>query len=257
MNINEDYISSSEDEFIQGNSYVRPIFIKLSKNLQTKSTKRSNKIEKNTSIPNSNKMHESNIKLVFSDTKSKIKDILKTKDNINNHSKNTNGNSKFFREYGDGISGYKYIIPENDYIRLKEKEDKKIAEEYDSDEGEKVDILKYDSLPNITATRLRSVDIIHDYWAKSNNNFILPLLRGSSIENTEIEEINKDSVVEFYEASYTHSIFDFRTIIKEERVRWHPDKLASRISDRDKNTDNLLPKITKLFQIINDIWESL
>lgn len=57
-------------------------------------------------------------------------------------------------------------------------------------------------------------------------------------------QMNRDNVYFFYQKSCNLLKQDMKKIIKGERIRWHPDRMH-------------LPEATRIFQIINDIWESL
>lgn len=76
---------------------------------------------------------------------------------------------------------------------------------------------------------------IEKYWSLSDPK-LLPTDPG--------KQINKHNVHAFYQESSRLLKQDMNKIIKKERIRWHPDRMH-------------LPEATHIFQIINDLWESL
>ncbi|GAV53653.1 hypothetical protein ZYGR_0AK01550 [Zygosaccharomyces rouxii] len=76
---------------------------------------------------------------------------------------------------------------------------------------------------------------LQNYWNLVDRT-LLPVDPGN--------QINRDNVHSFYQKSCDLLKQDMKKIIKGERIRWHPDRMH-------------LPEATQIFQIINDLWESL
>lgn len=69
----------------------------------------------------------------------------------------------------------------------------------------------------------------------------------------ENDELNKINVENFFKKSDQ----DYFNVLKIERIRWHPDKMIRtlKLDINDKLYKELAEKITKTFQIINQLWE--
>lgn len=139
-------------------------------------------------------------------------------------------------EYGDPISGYKFILTEQEYSKLKKKEEP----------VEIFDPHAYDCVK--PSNRVSTKSNIMIYWDQERT-LRLPLVRAVTIDEIDIEDITADSVKEFYLRSSSEQGLDYGTILKGERVKWHPDRLVGQKPD-------VIPKVTRLFQIINELWES-
>lgn len=139
-------------------------------------------------------------------------------------------------EYGDPISGYKFIITEQEYKKLKTSEQ---SVEY-------IDFHAYDSVNSSDRTTTRAN--IVSYWEETGT-LRLPLVQSMTVDEANTEDINSESVKEFYLRSCSQKAIDYGTILKGERIKWHPDKLVGQ-------TPEVIRKVTRLFQIINELWES-
>jgi hypothetical protein len=73
------------------------------------------------------------------------------------------------------------------------------------------------------------------------------------VESGHEKDVSKDSVESFFRKNPAD---DLLTILKVERVRWHPDKMQQRL--RAANLDSSsLPLVTAVFQILDDMWTNL
>lgn len=139
-------------------------------------------------------------------------------------------------EYGDPVSGYKFILTEQEYSKLKKNEQP----------IESFDPHAYDCVK--PSAKVSSKSNIMIYWDQERT-LRLPLVCAVAIDEIDIEDITTDSVKEFYLRSSSEQGLDYGTILKGERIKWHPDRLVGQKAD-------VLRKVTRLFQIINELWES-
>lgn len=116
-------------------------------------------------------------------------------------------------EFGDPVDGYRFITTAENFSIWEEKSSQ-----------------RENRLP--AAIELEHV---REYWSEPRGNQ-LPVDPGN--------EISKEALQKFYDRSCKELNIDMKTLIKAERVRWHPDKSSLR-------------EATQVFQIINDLWESL
>lgn len=118
-------------------------------------------------------------------------------------------------EFGDPVNGYKFITTSEQFHMWR----KKTVQE------------RPESPPPM------SIEIQHlrQYWSEPRGEH-LPVEPG--------DELTKDTVRNFYQRSCRVLAADMKTLLKAERIRWHPDKSSRQDA-------------TQVFQIINDLWESL
>lgn len=140
-------------------------------------------------------------------------------------------------EYGNDVGGYKFVITEQEYLKLSEREE------------EPVEIIDAHSFDCINPKQRTSMSAnVKTYWEQSGT-LRLPLVRPVTVDEVEIDEITASSVREFYLRSCSQQGIDYSALLKGERVKWHPDRLVGQ-------TPEALRKVTRLFQIINELWES-
>jgi hypothetical protein len=73
------------------------------------------------------------------------------------------------------------------------------------------------------------------------------------VESGNVQDVDKTSVESFFRQNPAE---DLQTILKVERVRWHPDKMQQRL--RVVNLDaSILPQVTAVFQILDNMWTDL
>ncbi|EDO15314.1 hypothetical protein Kpol_448p1 [Vanderwaltozyma polyspora DSM 70294] len=155
-----------------------------------------------------------------------------------------------YREYGESIQGYKLIITEEELQKL-ENQDTETSVLSDDDDG--IDVYKYENSSFDNRETFRT--IIENYWNSTKDDLKLPLLKSVKFNDIDIIELDVDSVRRFYEMSCVQLNRDYEAIIKEERIRWHPDKQVKLLSLDDGHYEENFRKVTKLFQLINSIWE--
>lgn len=73
------------------------------------------------------------------------------------------------------------------------------------------------------------------------------------VPHQDYDELNKGNVQNFLQSSNE----EYFNVLKIERIRWHPDKMIRtlKLDVNDKMYKELSDKITKTFQIINQLWE--
>ncbi|CCF55770.1 hypothetical protein KAFR_0A03350 [Kazachstania africana CBS 2517] len=250
MNETKDY--ANEDTQAEGLIYSRPIYLsrvkkeRISKKQEKKANpkgmrKRTFKVRKAAHFDRH--LHFVNIETSYQSCSRSAE----SKSNSNKHQ-----DSKKYYEYGETISGYKFIGEEK--VRSQPVADP--AHFFEDNEVER-ETRETTLLFDVTKST-KDLDFIKKYWksyhngsiSSSSSSVLLPLYRyNSSLAETNIEQITTESVRTFYELSCNAVRKDWETLLKKERIRWHPDKF-SRISP-----ETSLKKVTKLFQIINQLWE--
>ncbi|KAI9826341.1 MAG: hypothetical protein M1832_000258 [Thelocarpon impressellum] len=70
----------------------------------------------------------------------------------------------------------------------------------------------------------------------------------------ENEYLSSDEVERFFKTA-TATPIDLRSVLKSERVRWHPDKLQQRLGGREGGVDESTMKaVTAVFQMVDRMW---
>lgn len=150
-----------------------------------------------------------------------------------------------YQEFGDCINGYKFVKPKRIPVTIDKNalrhsiftEDKypvsfepieiieprdKYAIDYNNVEIEGQTYEEYVKKWGTTPTTIA--------WPNSFNSFA---------------KLSSDSIRDFFK--------DEKKVWKLERIRWHPDNLSKKLSL--SNDLELISKITKVFQLINEVWE--
>lgn len=175
-------------------------------------------------------------------------------ESMKNKKRNNLKNVKFY-EIGDSISGYKFITDEPPLNKQNRKRKKNTFD---------IDPFQFDRFNGVKKPNCKpnsSIEtMITEYWGGGNKNkkrgedTYMPIIRNdfkTLIKLTElidIEDITSARVLQFYEYSERIMNFTMQRMLKEDRIKWHPDKLLL------NNGDKIV--ITRLFQIINDLWQS-
>lgn len=149
-----------------------------------------------------------------------------------------------YYEYGDSVSGYKFIGTKKDLLNF---------ENTTSQSPDEIDPRSFDRLDTPKEPRFTTSDYVVRYWDQEKTMLYLPVVSTTNPEDVHIDEITTERVQEFYLRSCTQLGFEMATVLKNERLKWHPDRLVGRLPPGDAQT---LAKVTRLFQIINDLWES-
>ena len=73
------------------------------------------------------------------------------------------------------------------------------------------------------------------------------------VESGNERDVSKESVEAFFRRNPAD---DLLTILKTERVRWHPDKMQQRLRAAGLDSTSL-PQVTAVFQILDNMWTDL
>ncbi|EHN01393.1 YKR041W-like protein [Saccharomyces cerevisiae x Saccharomyces kudriavzevii VIN7] len=145
-------------------------------------------------------------------------------------------------EYGESIAGYRCVTTESEMNRLKQKD------ESESSSDSEVDIFAFDQVDDADCkleTEERHAEAIRRYWCRTKGEpAVLPLPDTPTLAVASPDIIDEHSVKRFYTMSATLVHAERQDLIRRDRIRWHPDKHRSHKA-----------KVTKLFQVINSLWE--
>ncbi|SMN19308.1 similar to Saccharomyces cerevisiae YKR041W Protein of unknown function [Maudiozyma saulgeensis] len=173
---------------------------------------------------------------------------------------------KQYYEVGDPVSGYKFISSEPPPNKKQKKKENIVEPEIDRFQFDRNtnNGMKTRSASNLNHNVNESL-LIHKYWSKTTgNNISLPIMSNKNgtlnlltMEDCEedIESIAKEKVLQFYLKSQKIMNYNMIQLLKQERTRWHPDKLIKTNTSTSNYSNNVL-LATRLFQIINELWES-
>lgn len=222
-----DYLKDSESS--EDNYYTKPVYVK---HIQ-------NKIKRSGHKPIKNNPERRHIykRYDLKNTKKRISDpvyrnnspILVT--DLNSPSKQE------YRFYGD-VKGYKFVATTEEYDRI-------FRHSSNSCQPNAFNSSIFDQ--EIRQTRaLNHVSSILHYW-NTTDAIMVPINGTPLIENINTKKINLEAILQFYEKSSNIINKDLFMILKEQRVRWHPDKMNRLITNQNE-------KITKIFQIIDELW---
>lgn len=252
MNKSGDYTDDLNDPS-DSHLFQRPLFIRNRNGDELKSKSKAKRIRKPDKQPKSAKSKNKNI---LSPLISFIEDVDEEtgeRDTSNTRNQKVNegsDNCEQYYEYGDPIGGYKFITTEEKYEKLKES-----AEQNESIE-DSIDEFAFDRYPKKRrGENLDTLSFISKYWKDVRyESLIFPILPISTTPEVSIDDITESSVKQFYLRSCDIMDMELSSVLKRERILWHPDRLIGKISNYD---DSTVKKVTKIFQIINDLWESL
>jgi hypothetical protein len=68
-----------------------------------------------------------------------------------------------------------------------------------------------------------------------------------------LEDVSKETVRNFFQR---HPPEDLPSLLKVERVQWHPDKMQQRLRGQALN-DDIAKMVTAVFQIVDDMWAEI
>lgn len=252
MDISGDYTDDLNDSSDR-NVYERPLFIRNRDGNELKSKNKAKRIRKpNKQLKSSVSKNENSYSPLISfieddDQAIGERDTLNATDQQVHERK---GNGKRYYEYGDSISGYKFITTQEKYEQLKE------SVEQDESIEDSIDEFEFDRYPKKRHDEnLDTRSFISKYWKRARNEpLIFPVLPTYASPDVSIDDITESSVKYFYLRSCDIMDMELSSMLKRERILWHPDRLIGKISNYD---DLTIKKVTKIFQIINDLWESL
>ena len=151
-------------------------------------------------------------------------------------------------EYGESIAGYKCVTTESERDRLKQKREIEIENEGESTsegEGEDgIDASAFDQA-KVTETEAETERAIRQYWRRPKGEpTVLPLPGTPTLAAASVDQISERSVERFYAMSIPLVAANRIELLRRDRIRWHPDKHRHHQA-----------KVTKLFQLVNGLWE--
>lgn len=152
-------------------------------------------------------------------------------------------------EYGETINGYKFVAHKNDRAKLENAQAKRTHSQ--EDPSDPIDPLVFDRGSHVSK-RLRSSDTSRtkEYWQSTAVR--VPVPTAPELSAVSEEEITRGDISNFYRKSSELLGKPMLHLLKQERVAWHPDKMSRRIGHL---TDKDSMKITRIFQIVNELWE--
>ena len=244
-----DYTSDSSSEAIQYHKITlkKPKKNKTKKSIETNIKVCNNDINKTFTNSKNTKIY--NMKYV---NKSIPMTSLGVKPTTENKKRKQFQNVKFY-EIGDSISGYKFITDEPP---LKKQNQQRNNEIYD------IDPFQFDQLHSVKRRNYKgnsSIEtVILQYWGNKNKkreeDTYLPIIRNDNDtliklnDCIDIEDITSTNVLRFYDYSERLTNMTIQEMLKVDRIKWHPDKLI--------NNDDTIVIVTRLFQIINGLWQT-
>ncbi|CCH46051.1 hypothetical protein BN7_5639 [Wickerhamomyces ciferrii] len=161
-----------------------------------------------------------------------------------------------FIEFGPSINGYRFIGNSSTSNYYNKSSFKPIIENKSTFDWSYCELPKFESKPDYLESKYGKEE-------KSDYDDLITYLKNwERIKSQGLNEIyfplgdsniNKDQLLNFYKNFETNQMGKLLDFIKFERIKWHPDKI-SRIL---KPNNELKLKITRMFQIINEIYEEL
>ncbi|CAI4046607.1 hypothetical protein SUVZ_11G2510 [Saccharomyces uvarum] len=149
-------------------------------------------------------------------------------------------------EYGESIAGYKCVTTESERDRLKQKRESESESEGEG-EGE-VDASAFDQAKDTEAEAEAEAETkraVRQYWRRPRDEpAVLPLPGTPTLAAASVDQISERSVELFYAMSIPLVAANRVELLRRDRIRWHPDKHRQ-----------YQAKVTKLFQLVNGLWE--
>lgn len=237
----EEEQQGSSDDF--NLHYERPVFLYSGRNV-VKKPKKVKKVQR-TSSRLSNKPESKHV------TPAQLLLVKKCQESSQTARKGSKGrtksdNSDKYYEYGDYVDGYRFVGTKKELLDFESSKIHNLKQRFSPVNPNAFDQLRAPEMEHFT-----TCEYIEQYWSQDKELSAqkFPLL-GNTVR---IDDITRAGVEQFYLRSCSQMGFDLVTVLKGERLRWHPDRLIGKLTPEDELT---LKKITKLFQIINDLWES-
>ncbi|CAI4034796.1 hypothetical protein SMKI_11G2470 [Saccharomyces mikatae IFO 1815] len=240
----DDYLTSDDDNDVE-KSYARPIFLRKRKGEHHAKTSGDEEEDHhpwvrsvNLPQPQNKDTQNTTIRLVPMTMDRPKCQRRKKKRKITS----TISHDTALFEYGESIAGYKCVMTESQKTRLKQRDENKSTSESE------VDVFAFDQSedPEVKVeTEENYVRAIRQYWHMSKGDpAILPLPDAPTMSDVSFDTINEHNVEQFYTLSSALMGAKRLDLIRRDRIRWHPDKHRYH-----------KPKVTKLFQAINGLWE--
>ncbi|QLQ78546.1 hypothetical protein HG537_0A07930 [Torulaspora globosa] len=231
--------------------FERPIFIREGKNVELKRDKRVQKPLRSPDRP----IHDTRVR------KPSSSPIIFVREHLDNSHNSSSGEEspkppkkatkrEAYYKYGVSVSGYRFVGTEREMLDFESSKSDNKVEKSDSFNTQLFD------RPNLSKEHRFSIhDYIVQYWNqdKSCNEIYFPIISAKRGDHIHINDLTTDRVEEFYLRSCSQLGFDLPSILKTERLKWHPDRLVGKLTTEDAET---MKKVTRLFQIINELWES-
>ncbi|QLL33803.1 hypothetical protein HG536_0F01280 [Torulaspora globosa] len=231
--------------------FERPVFIRQGKNVELKREKRVQKPLKSACKPS----HGTRVKnpsskpLIFvQEDLDNSQSTCSDEESLKPPKKATNRETYY--EYGESVGGYRFVGTEREMLDFESSKGANRIQKSDSFDAQSFD------RPNLSEKqRFSTHDYIVRYWNqdKGGSALYFPILSANRGEHIHINDLTADRVEQFYLHSCSQLGFDLPSILKRERLKWHPDRLLGKLAPEDAGT---VRKITRLFQIINELWES-
>ncbi|CAI4045519.1 hypothetical protein N7582_003568 [Saccharomyces uvarum] len=240
MSGNDDYVTSDDDDHAE-KKYARPVFIKKSKReAQARSLEGvghpGDRPVKQTQ-GHDEEVQKTTIRLV---PMAMDRPQSRPKKKRQRTSPTSLGTALF--EYGESIAGYKCVTTEGERDRLKQKRERESESESESES--EVDVSAFDQAKD-TEAEAETERAIRQYWRRPRAEpAVLPLPGTPTLAAASVDQISEHSVERFYAMSIPLVAANRMELLRRDRIRWHPDKHR-----------HYHAKVTKLFQLVNGLWE--
>ncbi|SCV01938.1 LAMI_0G14730g1_1 [Lachancea mirantina] len=165
--------------------------------------------------------------------------IIKEKPQMNSANEKAFESCEKSFEYGDAINGFRFVGLNPEV--------KRFHEILGSNQKCPYDKVKFECLQEGNVERN-----ITSFWSSASDVICAPLMGVYPLETVEIDDITKEGIITFYEESSKLLNEPVRELYRQQRIAWHPDKMLRRFQNPDAVVK---AKITKIFQLINNLWE--
>lgn len=228
--------------------FERPIFIRQDKNADLKREKRIQKPRKSRDrLPDDTRVRKPcPSPFIF------VQEHLNNSQSVSSGEESPKPSKKAtkhetYYEYGESVSGYRFIGSKRDVLESESSKSENKVEKCDSFDARLFDRPK--------EHRFSIQDYIVQYWNqdKSCNEIYFPIISAKRGDHIHINDLTPERVEQFYLRSCSHLGSDLPSILKRERLKWHPDRLVGKLASEDVET---MRKVTRVFQIVNELWES-
>ena len=246
MSGNDDYVTSDDDNDAE-KKYARPVFVRKSKReVQAKSLEGVGHLG-DTPVKQTQRLGEEKQKPTIRLVPVAMESPQNRPKKKRQRTSPANHGSALF-EYGESIAGYKCVTTESERDRLKQKREIEIENEGESTsegEGEDgIDASAFDQA-KVTETEAETERAIRQYWRRPKGEpTVLPLPGTPTLAAASVDQISERSVERFYAMSIPLVAANRIELLRRDRIRWHPDKHRHHQA-----------KVTKLFQLVNGLWE--
>ncbi|AMD19104.1 HBR203Wp [Eremothecium sinecaudum] len=157
--------------------------------------------------------------------------------------KETTFRSLKLKPYGN-VNGYNFLVTEDEYDRLNEAEGLSAV-----NIGVRINANLYNTKSDKNRLSGQFGHGLKKYW-DNNSKIRVPIRNAPLLTDVNIEAITTAAIRDFYLESSEILGVPLKVLLRDQRIRWHPDRMMRRFEALEVN--NRI--ITLLFQIINELW---